>query len=83
MNESMRTASRFWLVVNPERIDSHPPTYRHTSYESARDEAHRLASQHPNEQFHVMASIAAMKKSDVSEVIFENDPTCPYIDVPF
>lgn len=56
----------FWLVwgEQPDR----PPTYQHTSYESARAEAERLARNHPGDRFVVVESVCAVEKVDVREV---------------
>lgn len=61
---------RFWLVCAPERIDTHPPTYRHPSYESASKEASRLAMAYPGVVFHVMSSVEACVRCDIQRVEF-------------
>ena len=51
---------KFWMVVGLGT-----PTVRHTSWESAKQEAERLARMNPGQSFTVMSSIATVTKSDV------------------
>lgn len=51
----------FWMVVG-----SGVPYFRHPTEGHARAEAERLARLNPNEEFWVVESIAAVKKSDLS-----------------
>jgi hypothetical protein len=50
----------FWMVLGEGR-----PNYRHTTIESARAEAERLARQHPEREFFVLESVAMVKKTNV------------------
>ena len=69
----------FWMVWNPR---GGPPTVRHVSYESARDEAKRLARQVPDNQFFVLKSVGCAQRETVSWVGLRDDD--PYGDgIPF
>lgn len=62
---------RFWLVCNPERIQFHPPSFKHTDFNSASAEAERLARENPGQEFHVLASVESYQKHDVHRVQFD------------
>lgn len=52
------TAEVFWMVW---RENSHAPTYRHFSKQSAVDEAERLARECAGQTFFVLKTTAAMR----------------------
>jgi hypothetical protein len=61
---------RIYLVVNPDRITWHPPTFIHPTYDSAEIEATRLARENPGQEFHVVSSVVAKVKRDVDSFSF-------------
>jgi hypothetical protein len=74
---------RFWLVCNPDRLGTQPPTHQHATYASAEKEALRLALANPGQVFHVMASAACCVKQEVfwqtfHEEVTEHDPGVPF-----
>ena len=79
LNKIVDQTDRFWLVCAPLRITSHPPTYIHGQYESAMEEARRLARENPGMTFHVLGSIEAFIKSDVTRIGFPEDITEDYV----
>jgi hypothetical protein len=71
--------SKFWMVLG-----AGTPTVRHPSKQSAREEAERLARQHPNVEFVVLESLATVVRSDVSWDLNDIDGSdSHYSDVPF
>lgn len=76
-------ARRIWLVLNTERINTHPPRCLHGAYDTALGEAERLARENPGQVFHVMASVSASVKHDVTTIQFNDDPTEYSDDMPF
>lgn len=74
---------RFWLVCNPQRMADLPPKHMHPTYESAQVEAARLAREHPGQTFHVMASAAAVTKTELHWQTFNEEQTEHSPDVPF
>lgn len=64
---------RIYLVVNPERIAFHPPTFIHEFLATAQTEAKRLAAENPGQIFHVVASVEASRKVDVHTHVFDDD----------
>lgn len=68
----------FWIVWGNE---GRTPTFKHTTEESARTEAERLARVAPGQVFHVMALVDSCKKNDVlwaSEMNIKNDDGIPF-----
>lgn len=57
------SAEKIWVVYNPQ---GRAPSYMHTSYESAKTEAKRLARINPDQSFYVMESVGLARKNDVS-----------------
>lgn len=47
---------KFWLIWNPSQI-GHAPTYRHTTYESAKKEAERLARMSRGHDFYILEAL--------------------------
>jgi hypothetical protein len=64
----------FWMVLGVGT-----PTYKHTTLESAKTEAERLARACPGDEFTVLQSIATVKKSDISWDIHDEE----YVESPF
>lgn len=64
----------FWLVWSPQGIT--PPTFRHPSLGSARDEAHRLAHENPGREFFVVepASRYVVPRAPMAVAQYESDP---------
>lgn len=72
------TDRKIWLVFNP---DGRSPTFVHQSYESARDEAKRLARNVPDQTFYVMESVGKARRQDVSWYAYgrsENQDDIPF-----
>lgn len=59
---------KIWVVYNPQ---GRAPTFTHTSYESAKTEARRLARANPEQRFYVMESRGFAIKNDVSFYAYE------------
>lgn len=78
----LKTAKPCWIVINPHPAAGIFPN-RHESYGDAVKFARQLALEEPDQQFHVMACVRVLQKSEHSNEVHDNDPTCPYIDVPF
>ena len=75
----MQNLEVFWVVWNPSAF---PPRVRHSSYESARTEAKRLARANPDQQFFVLKSVGCAQRETVSWVGLHDDD--PYGDgIPF
>lgn len=74
-------SQKLFLVVNPERIVMHPPTFIHQTREAAITEAERLAREHVGQVFHVCESVIAKQKVDVGTYTF--DPDQEAVEVPF
>jgi len=55
VKDKTETPPPFWLVWNPGR---RIPRFQHDSYNSARQEADRLAGQCPGEHFYVLCPVA-------------------------
>lgn len=66
---------RFWIVWNPK--SPRPPTYRHRSEESARDEAERLARLNPGQEFIVLGAVASVRVVDVQWTEYRTDADLP------
>ena len=65
--------TKFWLVWSPQ--GDRPPSYRHASYDDAKNEARRLAALHPGKEFFVLEAVGGAKRVDVEWVdITEQDP---------
>lgn len=78
----MNSASRFWVVITPNRrVPSEP--HIHLTFESADKEATRLAEEHPGEVFHVLASVCAIQKTTVHRINFDNNQCESCFGVPF
>jgi hypothetical protein len=75
----MEKEYEFWIVAKldfPTNI-----TYKHTSYESACNEAKRLARKDHEDTFVVMKSLKGYKFNDLVEMEFvdpEDDPCAPF-----
>ena len=54
--------SPFWMVW---RVGGMLPSHRHTTEESARQEAQRLAKLHPGHEFIVLRAVAKVRKDEV------------------
>lgn len=67
----MTRHKKLFLVVNPDRITFHPPTFIHERRESAIAEAERLARENPGQLFHVCESVLAKRKVDIETVEFD------------
>ncbi|MCS0501583.1 hypothetical protein [Ancylobacter mangrovi] len=52
----------FWMVYG---LGQGQPTVRHKTYASARDEAARLARNHPGVSFFVLAAVSVSRRVDV------------------
>ena len=52
----------FYFVWNPQ---GHAPTFRHATWEAAREEALRLARQAPGQEFIVLGSIGCFVVNDI------------------
>lgn len=52
----------FWMVWNPE---GRAPTYKHTAFDSAVQEAERLARENPGQVFVVLSSVCARVSGDL------------------
>lgn len=66
---------KLFLVVNPDRINFHPPTFIHDSLDTATKEAERLARENPGQTFHVVASVLAKMKDDIRTYEFDSEQT--------
>lgn len=77
----MQREKKLFLVVNPERITFHPPTFIHPTRGLAEMEAERLARENPGQCFHVVESIVAKRKTDIDTIEF--DPDQAESEVPF
>ena len=76
----------FWLVWNPSgRI----PRFEHYSYESARQEAERLARQNPGDLFYILCPVGRCRHQQVhyepfisdheaSQLGIDQDPEIPF-----
>jgi hypothetical protein len=64
---------RFWMVLG-----NGPPTVRHNSFETAREEAARLARLHRGAVFTVLMSIGAVIVSDVTWVDHDDGSEVPF-----
>ncbi len=60
----------FWVIWN-ERANA--PTVKHWSYQSAKNEAERLARCNPGQEFHVLKSFATCKSVDVAWTNHEDE----------
>ena len=69
----MRFINKIFLVVNPERITFHPPTFIHPSRDTAAAEAERLARENPGQTFHVVESVLAKTRVDVHTTEFDSE----------
>lgn len=65
----------YWMVHGSQG----PPTYKHVSLQSARQEAERMAKLYPGELFVILESIAAVEKFDVLWM----EPGDDGCDIPF
>jgi len=67
----------FYMVLNPA---TYYTKYRHESYRNAKEEAVRLARQHPGIEFIILQAMATAKINDVivDEVKPENDDNVPF-----
>lgn len=63
-------SKKIWVVYNP---NGRAPHYKHTSFESAKQEAKRLARQNPDQRFYVMESVAMALKRDVDFFIYSSN----------
>lgn len=72
----MKEVSQFWMVWSPQ---GRPPTYQHDTWESAVNEARRLARMVPGSEFYVLHSVRGFTvpipdpqeiKIDVSDLPF-------------
>lgn len=61
---------KIWVVYNP---NGRAPTHTHHSYDSAKQEARRLARLNHDQPFYVMESIGMARKADVSWYVHEED----------
>lgn len=52
---------KFWMVLG-----AGSPTFRHTTPQSAKTEAERLARLHPNQEFVVLEAIGSVIKTDIT-----------------
>lgn len=77
----MNREKKLFIVVNPERITFHPPTFIHPSRGLAEAEAERLARENPGQCFHVCESVLAKRKVDIETLEFDLEQT--ESDVPF
>lgn len=59
---------KFWIVWNE---NGRSPTVKHFTYDSAKNEAKRLARLNSNHSFHVLEQIGTAKKNDVSFFVHE------------
>lgn len=76
-------AFKFWMVWCPA---GRQPIYRHSSEESARAEAERLARQNQESEFYVLEATARVKVDSPPIVVTpltENPPLPSPDDVPF
>ncbi len=64
---------KLFIVVNPDRITFHPPTFIHPDRNSATIEAERLARENPGQLFHVCESYTAKIKTDLHTVLFDQE----------
>ena len=60
--------TKIWVVYNPA---GRAPSFTHSTYESAKAEAKRLARLNPDQNFHVMESVGIARKNDVSFYVHE------------
>jgi hypothetical protein len=74
-------SQKLFLVVNPQRIKTHPPTFIHEARDTAILEAERLARENPGETFHVCESTIAKAKVEISTYQF--DPDQDHAEIPF
>ncbi|TRL39854.1 hypothetical protein [Rhizobium straminoryzae] len=56
------TEDKFWYVYHPH---GNAPKFRHLTYTSAREEAHRLARENPGCEFLVLEAVYAAIRCDV------------------
>lgn len=59
-------APSFFLVWSP--TGHRPPTVKHTTQQGAELEATRLANEHPNSSFFVLATVCEMVKTTVHRI---------------
>lgn len=65
----------FWLIWNE---NGHAPTKKHSTWESARNEARRLAMVNPGEKFHILGSLETCEKLEVVWTIHRKTDECPF-----
>ena len=63
-------SKKIWVVYNP---DGRAPHYTHQSFESAKQEAKRLARNNPDQRFFVMESVAMAIKRDVDFCVYSSN----------
>lgn len=63
---------KFFIVWNPEGEN---PKYRHSNFESAREEADRLALSNPDQEFYVLEAHEYMVRRTVIHVVLDNIPS--------
>lgn len=71
---SIEEGKAFWVVWSPE---SGPPTLQHDSFDSAAEEAERLARRFPGHTFIVLQAIEARKFDAMQRIQLTGD------DIPF
>ena len=79
----MENPKKVWIVFNVGRLHTHPPRVTCGSLFDARQEAERLAKEHPGYTFHVMASVECHFKKDVDCLRFDADAEYAGDGVPF
>lgn len=65
------SGEKFWLVWAD---NGGTPMHKHASYQSAKDEAKRLARANSGKKFHVLEHIGTAMKNDVSFFVHQADP---------
>lgn len=72
----MKEEPQFWMVWSPQ---GNPPRFRHDTFDSARDEAKRLARLDPGRTFIVLCAVRGyvLSRPEPEEIRFDDD------DLPF
>lgn len=66
--------NKFWMIYRTTGNNRHPPNYKHTTFESAQKEAHRLAVLFPGKFFAILETVGGAyvepkKRVDTQELV--------------